>query len=51
MEIKLAFNFIYTMDYNGSVIFLTFFNYHMVYELNHPLLTCWNHYLGVAFYT
>jgi hypothetical protein len=24
MEIKVAFNFIYTMDYNGLMIFLTF---------------------------
>jgi hypothetical protein len=43
MEIEVAFNFIYTMYYNGLVFFK--------HELNYQLLTCWNHYLKVAFYT
>jgi len=36
VEIELAFNFIYTMHYNGLVIFLTFFSIiNMVHGLNH----------------
>jgi hypothetical protein len=44
MEFEVAFNFIYTICYNGLEIFLTF----------KKLLTrymSWNNYLGVAFYT
>jgi hypothetical protein len=51
MEIEVAFNFIYTMHYNGFVIFLTFLTINMVHELNHQFLTRWNHYLRITFHT
>jgi len=48
---KKTFNFIYTMHYNGLVIiFYILSNINMVPKLNHPFLTCWNHYSWVAFY-
>jgi len=52
MEIEITINFIYTMHYNGSMIFFPIsLTINMVHELNYQFLTCWNHYLGVAFYT
>ncbi len=40
MEIEVAFNFIYTIYYNGLMIFLNIFStINMLHELNHQLLT------------
>ncbi len=51
MKIKKTFNFIYTMHYNGLVvIFYILSNINMVPKLNHPFLTCWNHYSWITFY-
>jgi hypothetical protein len=36
-KIEIAFNFIYTLHYNGLMIYLHF---NMVYELNYQLLAC-----------
>jgi len=51
VEIEVAFNFIYTMHYNGLMIFLDIsLTINIIHELNYQFLTCDNHYLGIAFY-
>jgi hypothetical protein len=52
MEIEVLINFIYTMHYNGLMNFFDIsLTINIVHELNYQFLTCWIHYLGVAFYT
>jgi hypothetical protein len=50
-KIEIIFSFIYTMHYNGLVIFLIIFSIvNMVHELNYTLLTNWNHCSWVVLY-
>jgi hypothetical protein len=39
------------MHYNGlEIVFYILLNINMVPKLNHPFLTCWNHYSWITFY-
>ncbi len=51
MKIKGTFTFIYTKHHNELVVvFYILSNINVVFKLNHPFLTHWNHYSWVAFY-